>query len=151
MNTKNLILAALVGGLVTEILTNVPIINILACVICVTFWIGPLFSVWLYRRLEGQVTLNQGMGIGALAGVIAGIIGFILSFFNLAGVGDLPEVMRSMPGVQEQDLQQMEILFSGPILIMFNLIGVAITIFFGFIGGLIGGAIFRQRTQQTAV
>ena len=151
MNTKNLLLAALVGGLVTEVLTNVPLLNMLACVICVTFWIGPLFSVWLYRRLEGQVTLNQGMGIGALAGVIAGIIGFILSFFNLAGVGDLPEVMRSMPGVQEQDLQQMEMLFSGPMLIIFNLIGVGFTIFFGFVGGLIGGAIFRQRTQQTAV
>jgi len=149
MNTKNLILAALVGGLVTEVLTNVPFLSLLTCVICVTFWIGPLFSVWLYRRLEGQVTLNMGMGIGVLAGVIAGVIGFILSLFNLAGVGDLAEVMRSMPGIQEQDLQQMEMLFSGPMLILFNLIGVAFTIFFGFVGGLIGGAIFRQRSQQT--
>ena len=151
MNTKNLLLAALVGGLATEVLTNVPILNLLTCVVCVSFWIGPLLSVWLYRRLEGQVTLNQGMGIGTLAGVIAGVIGFILSFFNMAGVGDLAEVMRSMPGVQEQDLQQMEMLFSGPMLIIFNLIGVGFTIFFGFVGGLIGGAIFRQRTQQTAV
>jgi len=151
MNTKNLLLAALVGGLVTEILTNVPILNLLTCAACVTFWIGPLFSVWLYRRLDGQVTLNQGMGIGTLAGVIAGVIGFALSFINMAGVGDLPEVLRTMPGFQEQDLQQMEILFSGPMLIVFNLIGVLFTILFGFFGGLIGGAIFRQRTQQTAV
>lgn len=148
MNIKNLLLAAIVGGFVTELLTNVPLLNLLGCVFCISFWIGPLLAVYLYRRLEGQVTLNQGIGIGTLAGVIAGVIGFILSFFNLAGVGDLPDVMRSMPGFQEQDLQQMEMLFSGPMLIVFNLIGVAITIFFGFIGGLIGGAIFRQRPQQ---
>ena len=149
MNTKNLLLAAIVGGIVTEVLTNVPLLNLIGCVFCVSFWIGPLLAVWLYRRLEGQVTLNQGIGIGTSAGVIAGAIGLILSFFNMAGVGDLPEVMRSMPGVQEQDIQQMEMLFSGPMLIVFNLIGVAITIFFGFVGGLIGGAIFRQRLQQT--
>jgi hypothetical protein len=149
MNIKNLLLTALVGGLVTEVLTNVPILNLLTCIICVSFWIGPLLAVWLFRRLEGHVTLNQGMGIGTLAGVIAGIIGFILSFVNMAGVGDLPEIMRSMPGVQAQDLEQMKILFSGPMLIIFNLMGVAITIFFGFIGGLIGGAIFRQKKSTT--
>ena len=149
MNTKNLLIAAGVGGLVTEILTNVPILNLLTCLICVSFWIGPLFAVWLYRRLQGEVTLNQGIGIGALAGVIAGLIGFVLSFFNMAGVGDLPEVLRSMPGMQEQDLQQMQALFSGPMLIFFNLIGVGITIFFGAVGGLIGGALFRPRSQQS--
>jgi hypothetical protein len=148
MNTKYLLIAALVGGVATEILTNVPIINLLACLVCVSFWISPLFSVLLYRRLEGHVSLNQGMAIGTLAGVVAGVIGVILSFFNMAGVGDLPEIMRSMPGVQAQDLEQMKILFSGPMLIVFNLIGVAFTIFFGFVGGLIGGALFKSKSPN---
>jgi hypothetical protein len=149
MNTKNLLIAALVGGLTTVVLTNVPILNLLTCVICISFWIGPLLAVWLYRRLEGQVTFNQGLGIGTLAGVIAGLIGFLLSFFNLAGVGDVVETLRSMPGIQEQDLQQMQALFSGPMLILFNLVGAIITAFFGVVGGLIGGAIFRSKSQQT--
>ena len=61
MNTKNLLIAALVGGIVTEILTNVPIVNLLTCVLCVSFWIGPLLSVWLYRRMQGEVTMNQAL------------------------------------------------------------------------------------------
>lgn len=148
MNTKNLLIAALTGGVLTEILTNVPFLNLLTCVICISFWIGPLLAVWLYRRMEGQVTLNQGIGIGTLAGVIAGVIGFVLSFFNLAGVGDIAEVLRGMPGFQEQDLQQMEALFSGPMLILINLVGVGITILFGAVGGLIGGAIFKSKTPE---
>lgn len=146
MNTKNLLIAGSVGGLATVILTNVPFLNLLTCVFCASFWVGPLFAVWLYRRLDGQVTLNQGLGIGALAGVVAGLIGFILSFFNLAGVGDLAEIMSGMPGVQPQDLQQMEAMFSGPLLILFNLIGAFITFIFGVVGGLIGGAIFKSKT-----
>jgi hypothetical protein len=150
MNTKNLLVAALVGGLVTEVLTNVPILNLLTCLVCITFWIGPLFSVWLFKRMDGQVTLNQGMGIGALAGVVAGLIGFALSLINLAGAGGIARTLRSIPGIQEQDLQQMQILFSGPMVIVFNFIGVLFTIFFGFLGGLIGGAIFRGHTPQPA-
>ena len=154
MNAKNLWIAALVGGIVTEILTNVPVISLLTCVFCVSFWIGPLLAVWLYRRSQGEVTLGQAVGIGTLAGVIAGVIGFILSFFNLAGVNfnEMRSALTSM-GVQfsEQDIKNFETMSSGPWLIVFNLIGVAITIAFGTIGGLIGGVIFKKRNQPAAV
>lgn len=147
MNTKNLIIASVVGGLITVGLTNIPILNLLTCLICVSFWIGPLFAVWLYRRLQGQVTLNQGLAIGALAGVIAGVLGFLLGFFNMAGVGDMAESIRQMiPSLTEQDLQQMEALTSGPMMIVFNLVGALVTAVFGVVGGLIGGAIFKPKT-----
>ena len=145
MNTKNLMLSAGLGGLATIGLTNIPILSWLTCLICVTFWIGPVFAVWLYKRLQGEVTLNQGLAIGALAGAIAGVIGFLLSFTNLTGVGDMTEALRGMGMVQEQDLEQMQALFSGPMLIIFNFIGALITAAFGVAGGLIGGALFRSK------
>jgi hypothetical protein len=148
MNTKNLLIAALVGGVVTEILTNVPIINLLGCVLCLSFWIGPLLAVWLYRRLQGDVTLGQGTGIGVLAGVIAGVIGFLLSFANLSGLSSFVNGLR--PFLSAQDLQNIESPLSGPLLIVFNLVGVGITILFGAIGGLIGGAIFKRRNPPAA-
>lgn len=148
MNTKNLIIAALVGGLVTEVLTNVPIINLLGCVLCVSFWIGPLLAVWLYRRLQGEVTLGQGAGIGTLAGVIAGVIGFLLSFANLAGMSSFVNGMR--PFMSAEDLKGVETAMSGAIPIVFNLVGVGVTILFGVIGGLLGGVIFKKRTKQPA-
>jgi hypothetical protein len=148
MNTKNLLISALVGGVVTEILTNVPVVSLLTCVFCVSFWIGPLLAVWLYRRMQGEVSLGQAVGIGALAGVIAGVIGFILSFFNLAGVGDLSQALRPMAQnlqISEEDLKNIEAMTTGPMLIVFNMIGVGVTIAFGAVGGLIGGAIFKTR------
>jgi hypothetical protein len=60
-------------------------------------------------------------------------------------VGDVAEALQVMPGMQPQDLQQMQTLFSGPMLILFNLVGVAFTIFFGVIGGLAGGAAFKSK------
>jgi hypothetical protein len=156
MNAKNLWIAALVGGIVTEVLTNVPIINLLNCVICVSFWIGPLLAVWLYRRMQGDVTLRQAVGIGTLAGVIAGVIGFILSFANLAGMGSMMNGMRSLlsaTGAQltEQDLKNFDAMTTGPMLVVFNLVGVGFTILFGALGGLIGGAIFKKRDRQAVV
>ena len=145
MNTKNFLIAALVGGIVTEVLTNVPIINLLGCVVCISFWIGPLLAVWLYRRLQGEVTLGQGTGIGTLAGVVAGLIGFLLSFANLAGMSSFVNAVR--PFLSAQDLQEAETIMSGPVLVVLNLVGVGVTILFGTIGGLIGGAIFRKRSQ----
>ena len=149
MNTKNLLLSGLAGGLITAILTNVPYVSLLAMLCCVSFWIGPLFAVWLYRRMQGQVTLSQGLGVGAVAGAIAGLIGFILSFFNLAGVGDMAETLNAMPGMQPQDLEQMQALFSGPMVVLFNLIGAFITFAFGVIGGVIGGAAFKSKQTVT--
>jgi hypothetical protein len=148
MNTKNLLIAALVGGVLTELLTNVPIINLLGCLFCASFWIGPLLAVWLYRRMQGELTLGQGIGIGALAGVIAGVIGFLLSFAHLSGMASFVNGMR--PFLSAQDLQGVETAMSGPMLIGFNLIGVGVTILFGAIGGLIGGAIFKKRTPPAA-
>jgi hypothetical protein len=149
MNTKNLLIASGVGGLMTVGLTNIPILNLLSCLVCVSFWIGPVFAVWLYRRLEGQVTLNQGLAIGAIAGVIAGVIGLLLSIVNLAGVGDMAEMIRQMtPTMSEQDYQNLQALFSGPMLILFNILGGLITAAFGAFGGLIGGAIFKPKKPQ---
>ncbi len=155
MNAKNLWIAALVGGIVTEILTNVPVISLLTCVFCVSFWAGPLLSVWLYRRNQGEVSLGQAVGIGALAGVVAGVIGLILSFANLAGWGHMMNGLGSLAtsmGAQftEQDLKNFEALTSGPANVAFTLVGVAITIGFGAAGGLIGGAIFKKRGQPAA-
>jgi hypothetical protein len=75
VNTRNLLLASLIGGAVSLILTNVPVINLVNCLLCAGFWAGPLFAVWIYKRQTGSVTLGQGVAIGALAGVWSGVIG----------------------------------------------------------------------------
>ena len=141
MNTKNLLLASLVGGLISTILVNAPFVNLINLLICAGFWIGPLVAVWLYRRLGEQMTLGQAIGVGMLAGVWHGVFGVLLSLFGLAGAGGLLNEIR--PLVSAQDLTNLETSLTGLGGMLFNMLGVVMDVFFGFLGGLIGGAFFR--------
>jgi hypothetical protein len=142
MNTKNLLIASLVGGLVSTVLSNVPILNLVNCLLCAGFWGGAILAVWLYKRLAGSVTLGQGTAVGTLAGVWAGAIGFALSLVGLAGAEAL---MNSYAQFLPAEAG-MEPALAGPMSVLFNLMGVLTNIAFGAIGGLIGGAIFKTRT-----
>jgi len=139
MNTKNLLIASLVGGVISIILSNVPLLNLVNCIICAGFWLGPLFAVWLYRRQTGTVTLGQGAGIGALAGVWAGVLGLILALFNFAGFSALiqsyAQFLPPNSGINPS-------LF-GAMGWLFTFIGVGFDIVVGTIGGLVGGAIWK--------
>ncbi len=148
MNTKNLLIACLAGGAASTLLSNVPFLNLVNCLLCAGFWGGALLAVWLYKRLTGTVTLGQGVIIGTLAGLVAGIFGFALSFVGLAGSAALLESYeRFVPPEARGDLAALP---SGPMQIIFNLLGVVTNIIFGAIGGLAGGALFKTRIQPPA-
>jgi hypothetical protein len=143
MNTKHLLVAALTGGLISIVLVNTPFVNLINLLICAGFWIGPIVAVWLYRRLDGVVTLRQAIIVGLLAGAWHGLFGLVLSPLGLAGAGSLLSELR--PFMSAQDLPDLESALTGAGGILFNLSGMVFDIIFGFIGGLIGGAIFGPR------
>ena len=143
MNTKNLLIASLVGGLAITLLANVPILNFVNCLLCAGFWGGAILAVWLYKRLTGSVTLGQATAVGTLAGVFAGLIGFLLSFTGLTGAQAL---LDSYAQFAPADAVAMEPPAAGVGAIAFNFLGLLTNIVFGAIGGLIGGAIFKTRT-----
>lgn len=143
MNTKHLLVASLAGGLISIVLVNTPFVNLVNLLICAGFWIGPIVAVWLYRRLDGVVTLRQAMLIGLLAGVWHGLCGLALSPLGFAGAGGLFSQLR--PFMSAQDLPDVETALAGVGGMLFNLIGVVIDMVFGFLGGLVGGAIFGAR------
>ncbi|MCJ7513921.1 MAG: hypothetical protein MUO23_13280 [Anaerolineales bacterium] len=145
MNTKNLLIASLVGGLTITLLANVPILNFINCLLCAGFWGGAILAVWLYKRLTGSVTLGQGVAVGTLAGVLAGTFGFLLSFAGLAGAQALVNSYSQFLPPEAA----MEPALSGSMSILFNLLGVVTNIVFGAIGGLIGGAIFKPRAPAS--
>lgn len=144
MDTKNLIIASLIGGLISIILSNVPVLNLVNCLLCAGFWLGPLFAVWFYKRQSGTVTLGQGAAIGALAGVWAGVFGLILALFNFAGFASMIETYAQfMP----PDAVDMDPSLFGAMGWLFNFLGVGFDIVVGTIGGLIGGAIWKAKTS----
>ena len=143
MNTKNLLTASLVGGLVSVLLANTPYVNLVNLLLCAGFWIGPIIAVWLYRRLEGRLTLREAIITGVLAGIWHGVLGLVLSPLGLAGAGGL--LKDAQPFMSAQDWTNLETSLTGVGGLLFNLVGAGIDIVFGLVGGLIGGAIFGAR------
>jgi hypothetical protein len=140
MNTKHLWIASLSGGLLSTVLVNTPFVNWINLLVCAGFWIGPIAAVWLYRRQNGMVAFGQAMLIGVLAGAWHGLFGVLLSPLGLAGAGGALNGLSQV--VPAQDLLPS---LTGVGALLFNLAGVLIDVFFGFLGGLIGGAIFGAR------
>jgi hypothetical protein len=145
MNTKNLLIAGLIGGLVCTALSNIPVLNLVNCLLCVGFWGGAILAAWLYKRFTGSLTLGQGVLAGTVAGVCAGLLGFLLSFFGLAGASGLMATYSQF--LPPDALTGAKANLVGPMAVLFNLVGVIVNVVFGVIGGLIGGAIFKSRPQ----
>ena len=143
MNTKHLLTASLVGGLISVVLVNTPYVNLINLLICAGFWIGPIVAVWLYRRLQGTLTLREALITGILAGAWHGLFGLVLSPLGLAGAGGLLKEVQ--PFLSAQDWSKLATNLTGTGGLLFNLMGVGIDLVFGLVGGLIGGAIFGPR------
>jgi hypothetical protein len=148
MNIKNLLISAAIGAMIITAMANVPILNLVNCLLCVGFWAGAILAVWLYRRFEGSVSLGQGVAIGAVTGLLAGVLGFALSFVGAAGVEAMFNgAVAILPPEATVDMDEATMEFiTGPGAILLNLVGVLVNIIFGALGGLIGGAIFRPKT-----
>jgi hypothetical protein len=145
MNTKNLWIAALGGAVLTTLVSNLPLIGFVNCLLCAGFWGSAIFAVWLYRRLNGTLTVGQGVRIGALAGLLAGVLGFLLSFAGLAGAqGFLNGARQFLPADATQGMNDIPA-WAGWI---FNLLGVIFNVGFGALGGWIGGAIFNPNRKN---
>ena len=143
MNTKNLLTASVLGGLISIVLVNTPFVNLINLLLCAGFWIGPIFAVWLYRRLGGTVTLREAVLTGLLAAAWHALFGMLLSPLGWAGAGGVLNELR--PFVSAQDLPDIESSLTGLGGLLFNMIGVLFDLTFGLIGGLIGGAVFGVR------
>jgi len=143
MNTRNLLIAGSIGAVVTTALANIPIINLLNCLLCLPFWGGPLLAVWFYKRQNIRMSLKEAIGVGTVTGFLAGVLGFLLSFMGLAGAAGFANQMNQ---VLPEGSVPPEML-SGVAAVLFNVMGVITNIVFGFIGGLIGGSLFKDKVQ----
>lgn len=81
MNTRSFILSALLAGLFMALFGNIPLLNLVNCILCLWVWLGGALAVWLYRRFQkgGQgLTSGQGALLGAVTGVVGALLGFPL-------------------------------------------------------------------------
>ncbi len=145
MNTKNILITGLVGAIITLLLTNIPFVSLVNCLICAGFWLGPLFATWLYKRMTGTLSTKEGVWVGVTAGAIAGVVGLLLSFIGVAGAAGIINQLNTV--LPAQDQINMGGLEAGIMNIVVTSIGVIFDIVVGAIGGLVGAAIFKDKTQ----
>jgi hypothetical protein len=143
MNTRSLWIASLSGALLTTLVSNLPLLGFVNCVLCAWFWMGGIFAVWLYRRQSGMPTVGQGARIGLLTGVMAGAMGFLLSFAGLAGFQGL---RNAIPAEAAQGMADIPAWGS----IVFNLLGVMFNMIFGTLGGWLGATLFNRQPKAAS-
>ena len=103
MNNRALLLAGVVGGLVMVVLSSVPVLNLINCLLCAGIWLGGMAAVWFYRRQTGQLlTAGQGAIIGVVAGVVGAVVGAIVS--SVVGADVMQAVMDADPTGQTRSV-----------------------------------------------
>ena len=143
MNAKNLWIAVLGSAVLTTLVSNLPFVGLVNLLCFAGFWGSAIFAVWLYRRLNGTVTVGDGLRIGALTGLFAGMLGFGLSFLGLAGLQGFTNGIEQFIPADASTGEEIPAWGA----LAFNLAGVLFNVIFGTIGGWIGGAIFRTDRQ----
>jgi len=145
MNTKNLWIASLSGAVLTTLVSNLPFIGFVNCLICGGFWGSAIFAVWLYQRLSGAVTIRQGVKIGLLTGLLAGLLGFGLSFTGLSGAqGFLNSAQSLLPADATKGMTDLPAWGA----LIFNFLGVLFNVGFGALGGWLGGIFFNSERKN---
>ena len=145
MNTKNLLIASLIGAVVTAFFANVPVLNLVNCLACLPLWGGPLLATWFYKRQTGTMSMSHAIGVGVVAGVFAGMLGLVFGLIGMAGTsGLISQLNQYLPADSVPPA-----LISGGAALAISLMGLLTSIIFGLIGGLLGGSFFGDKTPVT--
>ena len=91
MNARAFWLSALIAGALMGLLANLPVLNLINCILCIWIWLGGALAVYLYRRYHPAnipPTVGQGALLGVVAGLIAAVVGLVV--FMLTGALSMP-------------------------------------------------------------
>lgn len=81
MNSRSFFLSAILGGIIIGLLGNLPVLNLINCVLCLWVWVGGALTILIYRAFQHgtmDLTTGQGAGLGALAGLFGAFFGVIV-------------------------------------------------------------------------
>lgn len=133
---------ALFGGLVTGILSVVPIISSCCCIWAIAG--GALASFLYIKSSPAPVSIAEGATIGALSGAIGSVIYFIIGL-PLAlyfGVAQMEDAFRR---------SGMEVPLAGAALALLSVfLVIVLLMIFSILGGILGVPIFEKRKNIAA-
>lgn len=155
MNEK--LKAGIKGGMLMGALSVIPYVN-LANSCCVWVMLGSGLASYLYiRKSVTAMLMAEGLQVGGLAGIVGGLINFLIGLpLNiLAGNPSLGLIFRMIrplaPEQADNSLRQYELMNSMPFMQQYlsamprALIGLAMFVLLGALGGLLGVVAFEKR------
>ncbi len=153
MNTRALLIASGIAGAVMALLSNLPLISLGNCVICMWLWGGGVLGAWLYPRFDLE-RAPMTAGRGAIIGVVSGVIGAILStllavLFSGASVEALRAVADQIDDPEVREMVR-AIGTPGTVSAMVLVINIIVYPLFGTLGGAIGGMILGRPSAPPA-
>jgi hypothetical protein len=146
METRSLLIASLVGGVVMALLSHLPVISLVNCLACAWLWLSGGFAVWFYLRQERKMSITAGQGaiIGALSGLFGAILGTIVG--TIFGGATIAALAAADPSGTLEGALGSALMAGG-----FSLIGLLFNIFlypfFGAIGGAAATAILGKSSS----
>lgn len=150
--------AAAIGGVILGLLSAIPFVNVVNVCCCAWVLLGGALAVMFYvKKSPTPVTIGEGAGIGALAGLIGAVINLVIGLplsllTGNAFAGLISTLMAKANPEQAEVMQralerQMNMSIAERLIaqIPFALIGFCVVVVFATIGGLIGVPIFEKR------
>ena len=67
------------------LLSNLPLLSLGNCLLCLWVWGGGILAAWLYKRLQGTVTVSDGGWLGVLAGLLGGLASALWTYAGASG------------------------------------------------------------------
>jgi hypothetical protein len=154
MNKRSFLFATLIAGAAMGLLGNLPVLNLINCLLCIWVWLGGALAVILYRKFQAGASIPtpwQGAGLGAVAGLIGAVVGFGVYLLTAAITAPIMEgLIRALE--LQGDLPPQAIDSGGTLggAIFFLLVDLVLYPLFGALGGLITANVAKSREQRSA-
>ena len=148
LQNRSVWITGLLAGTLMAVLSTVPVLNLVNCLLCGWLWLGGMFAVWYYKRsYSGLLSQGDGAVLGAVAGLVGAVIASVLGLI-IGSATTAAQFAQAGEMLGETGDQIIALLAGGlgtVISMFFNLI---FYVGFGALGGLIGASIFGKRTGQ---
>jgi hypothetical protein len=151
VNTRSFILSALIGGVVIGVLGNLPVLNLINCFLCLWVWVGGILAVFLYRQFEhgaSALTVGQGAGLGALAGLVGAFVGVVVyastSFISMPMLVSLARFFQIQCDLPIQTQRFSSVVASAFFFLILDAVAYPL---FGAISGLVGASLIKGNPE----
>jgi hypothetical protein len=153
MNTRSALWTVLIAGAAMGLLGNLPLINLVNCILCLWVWLGGALAVLLYRRFQPtgpSPSTGQGAALGALSGVVGAVIGagvyYLTASLSTPIMNSLAQTLN-IQGELPFGTQNPGSALGG--MLVFLAFDIVLYPLFGALGGLITANLIKNRSAAT--